>query len=239
VHARLRGYDAEMRFAWTALLMTACGGDDDGGIRPGGSCTDAPAEASGEGTYYDATGEGACSFDATPNDLMVAAMNAVDYGIADWCGACVEVSGPNGKATVRIVDECPSCPAGDLDLSPQAFAMLSPLSAGRIPITWHEVPCNVTGSLAYHFKDGVSQYWAAIQVRNHRYPIASLEAQVGGAYQTLGRVHYNFFIEADGLGPGPYALRVTDTRGHVVEDTGIEVGDNVTRAGASQFPLCP
>lgn len=226
------------RLAW--ILVAACGGDaGGGGTTPGGSC-DAPApEASGEGTYYDATGAGNCSFDATPNDLMVAAMNAVDYGTADWCGACVEVTGPQGTVTVRIVDQCPGCAQGDLDLSREAFAMLSPLSAGRIPITWREVPCDVTGPIAYHFKDGVSQYWAAIQVRNHRYPIASLEAQVNGAFQPLGRVEYNYFIESAGLGPGPYTLRVTDTRGHVLEDTGIEVGDNVTRTGAQQFPLCP
>lgn len=230
------------------ILVAAfgCGGGDDGGgggvdggMMPGGSCEAAPPEAAGEGTYYDADGTGNCSFDATPADLMVAAMNATDYGTADWCGACVSVTGPTGTVTVRIVDQCPGCAKGDLDLSPEAFAMLSPLSAGRIPITWQEVACNVSGPIAYHFKDGVSQYWAAIQIRNHRYPIATLEAQVGGAYQALDRVEYNYFIESAGLGPGPYALRVTDTRGHVIEDTGIAVGDNVTRTGASQFPACP
>lgn len=229
------------RMRYVALvLLVGCGScsGDDATTPGGGSCDAPPPMASGEGTYYNADGTGACSFDAT-TDLRVAAMNATDYGTAEWCGACVEVSGPTGTVTVRITDECPGCAKGDLDLSPEAFGMLSPLSAGRIPITWHEVPCDVTGPIAYHFKDGVSQYWAAIQIRNHRYPIASLEAQVGGAWQALGRADYNFFIKSDGLGPGPYALRVTDTRGHVVEDTGIAVGDNVTRTGASQFPLCP
>lgn len=42
-----------------------------------------------------------------------------------------------------------------------------------------------------------------------------------------------------GLGIGPHALCVTDTRGHVVEDTGIAVGDAVTHTGAGQFPVCP
>lgn len=220
------------------VLVVACGGGD-GGMLPGGSCDDPPAEASGEGTYYAADGTGNCSFDASPSDLDVAAMNAVDYGTADWCGACVAVSGPSGTVTVRIVDQCPECAKGDLDLSPEAFGKLSPLSAGRVPITWHEVPCDVSGPIAYHFKDGVSPYWAAIQIRNHRYPIATLEAQVGGAYQPLERVEYNYFIESAGLGPGPYTLRVTDTRGHSVEDTGIAVGDNVTRSGTAQFPACP
>ena len=33
----------------------------------------------GIATYYDATGEGNCVFPATPNDLMVAAINSVEY----------------------------------------------------------------------------------------------------------------------------------------------------------------
>jgi expansin (peptidoglycan-binding protein) len=227
---------------WFALvLLVGCGGGggDDTSL-PGGDCTAAPAEASGEGTYYDANGTGNCSFDASPNDLLVAAMNAADYNTAAWCGACLEVTGPTGKVTVRVVDQCPGCAHGDLDLSPQAFQMLSPLSAGRVPITWHEVACNVNGPLAYHFKDGANAYWTAIQIRNHRYSIASVEAKDGsGEYSEISRVDYNYFVETSGLGAGPYSLRVTDTRGHIVEDTGIALGDNVTRTGTSQFASCP
>jgi expansin (peptidoglycan-binding protein) len=215
-----------------------CGSGDDSNM-PGGDCSEAPAEASGEGTYYAADGTGNCSFDASPNDLLVAAMNGPDYNTAAWCGACVEVSGPNGKVTVRIVDQCPGCAHGDLDLSPEAFQMIAPLSAGRVPITWHEVACNVSGPIAYHFKDGANAYWTAIQIRNHRYPIASVEAQAGADWRAISRLSYNYFVEASGLGPGPYVLRVTDTRGHVLDDADIALGDNVTRTGAAQFPSCP
>lgn len=232
-----------MRWYPLFVLVVGCGGgssnpSDDAFV--GGSCSAARPEASGEGTYYAATGAGNCSFDATPNDLLVAAMNAPDYAGAQWCGACVEVTGPNGSVTVRIVDQCPECQKGDLDLSREAFEVISPLSAGRVPITWHEVACDVSGPLAYHFKDGSSQWWTAIQVRNHRYPIAKVEAQgEGGGWAEIERLDYNYFVEPDGLGPGPYALRITDTRGHVVEDTGIAVGDDVTRTGQNQFALCP
>jgi expansin len=221
------------------VAVVGCGGGDDGGLVPSGSCTDAPPEASGEGTYYAADGTGNCSFDASPDDLLVAAMNAVDYHTAAWCGACLEVNGPMGTVRVRVVDKCPECAHGDLDLGPQAFERIAPLSAGRVPITWHEVACNVSGPISYHFKDGANPYWTAIQIRNHRYPIAKLEARDGTSWRDVPRVDYNYFVEAAGLGPGPYTLRVTDTRGHVVEDSGIVLGDNVTRAGASQFPRCP
>lgn len=230
-----------MRWASLVLILAACGGSDGGDDDDvvGGTCDAARPEASGEGTYYAATGAGNCSFDASPDDLMVAALDAPDYDDAAWCGACVEVTGPSGTVTVRIVDQCPECQAGDLDLSREAFERIAPLSAGRVAITWHEVACDVAGPIEYQFKDGSSQYWTAIQIRNHRYPIAKLEAQRDGAWHAIPRVDYNYFVEDAGLGPGPYTLRVTDTRGHTVEDTGIAVGDDVTRTGAAQFPVCP
>lgn len=223
-----------------SIVLVACGGStggDDDVI--GGTCEAAPGDATGEATFYDATGAGNCGFDPSPGDLMVAAMNAADYGTADWCGGCVAIDGPDGSIVVRIVDQCPGCAKGDLDLGREAFAMIAPLSAGRVPITWRETPCEVTGPIAYHFKDGSNPFYAAIQLRNHRYPIAKLEAVKGGAYTAIERVEYNYFVDASGLGDGPYDLRVTDVRGHVLEDTGIALGDNVTRTGTAQFPLCP
>lgn len=224
---------------YLALVATlGCGGGGETAL-PGGSCSAAPPEVSGEGTYYAATGAGNCGFDESPGDLMVAAMNAQDYNTAAWCGACLEVSGPDGTVTVRVVDQCPECVHGDLDLSREAFERIAPLSAGRVPITWREVACNVSGPIAYHFKDGANAYWTAIQIRNHRYPIARVEAMVEGAYREIPRLDYNYFVEDSGLGPGPYTLRVTDTRGQTVEDSGIALGDDVTRQGTSQFPACP
>ena len=238
-----------MRVAVLLVIVAACSnsatqddqpppGDGDGGL-VGGSCSAVPADESGDGTYYAADGTGNCSFDASPTDLLVAAMNHPDYGAAQWCGGCVEVTGPKGTVTVRIVDQCPECLHGSLDMSPQAFDMIADHAAGRVPITWHEVACDVTGPISYHFKDGANAYWTAIQIRNSRYPIAKLEAMKNGAYVEIPRLDYNYFVDASGMGPGPYQLRVTDQRGHVVEDSGIALGDDVTRTGASQFASCP
>lgn len=148
-----------------AAMLVACSSDDDvtgsgpegdapnGGAPSDGSAADssrvadasvdaAPVtEFSGEATYYAADGTGACGFKATPNDLMVAALNGAQYK-KSWCGQCALVTGPKGTTVkVRIVDLCPGCKQGDLDLSKQAFAALSTIRAGRIPIRWHIVPC--------------------------------------------------------------------------------------------------
>jgi expansin (peptidoglycan-binding protein) len=199
-----------------------------------------PAAETGDGTYYAADGTGNCSFDASPGDLMVAAMNAADYAGAAWCGACLDVTGPMGEIVVRVVDQCPGCKHGDLDLSQEAFVKIAALSAGRVPITWHEVACDVSGPIAYQLKDGSNAFYAALQLRNNRYPIATLEARdPAGVFQPIMRADYNYFVAASGLGSGPFALRVTDTRGHVLEDDQVAVTAGQTTAGAAQFPACP
>ncbi|MBA3453211.1 MAG: hypothetical protein H0T42_08975 [Deltaproteobacteria bacterium] len=236
-----RPYDGAVLRCLVAIALAGCGACGDEDDPPGdgaASCSSPAGEKSGEATYYAADGTGNCSFPAS-SDRMVAAINATDYATAAWCGACVAVTGPTGTVTVRVVDKCPGCDPGDLDLSSEAFARISPLSAGRVQITWREVACDVQGPLSYHFKDGSSAFWTAIQVRNHRYPIAKIEAGTAGTLQTIERVSYNYFIETSGLGAGPYTIRVTDTRGQVAEDTGIAIADDATRTGTAQHPICP
>jgi len=54
----------------------------------------------GIATYYGATGDGACMFGPSPNNLMVTALNAVEYSNAAYCGAYVQVNGAKGSITV-------------------------------------------------------------------------------------------------------------------------------------------
>ena len=189
----------------------------------------------GVATFYAADGTGACSFDASPSDLDVAAMNAPEFAGSAVCGECVRVAGPKGEVTVRIVDLCPECVAGQLDLSQGAFAKIADVSAGRVPITWTVVACNVAGAVAYRFKEGSSQYWTAIQVRNHRLPIAKLEWKKNGAYAAIPRESYDYFVVSGGVGTGAITLRVTASDGQTLEDTLPSVQAGVVVPGASQF----
>jgi expansin (peptidoglycan-binding protein) len=194
----------------------------------------------GIATYYDATGSGACLFDPSPEDLMVAAMNAEEYDNAAACGAYVHVSGPNGAVTVRIVDLCPECRAGHIDLSREAFGRIADLPQGRVPISWQVISPDVSGPIAYHFKDGSNQWWTAVQIRNHRNPITKLEYLAGGQWKTVPRTSYNYFVQTDpGMGPGPYDFRVTDLYGNVLTDSGIPHLENGTVNGSGQFPPGP
>ena len=194
----------------------------------------------GEATFYDfADGSGNCSFPATPDDLMVGAMNQTDYAGSASCGACVEVTGPNGVIEVRIVDRCPECPQGDIDLSPEAFALIAPLEQGRVDISWRYVACGVQGPMQYHFKEGSNPFWTAIQLHNHTYAIASLEARdAAGNYNAIQRLEYNYFVADSGLGEGPYALRVTDVFGQVIEDEAVPFAENSLAPSSGQFGVC-
>ena len=195
----------------------------------------------GIATYYSATGAGACLFDPSPGDLMVAAMNAEEYNNAAVCGAYVKVIGPQGEVTVRIVDLCPECKAGHLDLSREAFGQIAELIQGRVDITWQVVSPSLSGPITYHFKDGSNQWWTAVQVRNHRNPVAKLEYLASDSqWVNVPRTSYNYFVQTNpGMGPGPYTLRVTDSYGNELIDNGIPHIENGTVSGASQFPPGP
>ena len=194
----------------------------------------------GIATYYGATGAGACSFAPSPDDLMVAAMNADEYDNAAVCGAYVQVTGPNGAVTVRIVDLCPECTAGHLDLSREAFARIADPIDGRVPITWQLVSPALSDSIAYHFKEGSNQWWTAVQIRNHRNPIAKLEYHNGTDWVTVSRTDYNYFVQTEpGMGPGPYQFRVTDLYGNVLTDEGVAHREDGTVVGGGQFPAGP
>ena len=238
-----------LRFAGVVVFLSACVGDPAGssgsdeaaegeGGEVGSPCTSAEQHV-GKATYYDfADGSGNCGFPATPDDLMVGAMNAADYAGSAVCGSCVRVVGPEGSVDLRIVDQCPECAPGDIDLSPEAFEMIAPLSAGRVDLTWEYIECPVAGPIVYHFKDGSNPWWTAVQIRNHRHAIAKFEFRSEGAWVEVPRLDYNFFVQDSGMGEGPFEFRVTDVLGGVVEDAGIPLLDDADAPGSEQFAAC-
>ena len=208
----------------TAALI-ACGTDD---TTDSGSASSSGNSSSGStftseqvpgiATYYDATGDGSCSF-GTSADLDVAAFDFPDFAKSAACGSCIAVSGPKGVVTVRIVDSCPSCENHHLDLSESAFAKIADKKDGRVPVTYQTVACKTTGSMAYQFKEGSQEFWTAIQIRKHRLPITKVEARKNGAWEELKRTDYNYFLDDEGIKDAPIALRITAADGQVVLDS--------------------
>ncbi|MCC7536812.1 MAG: hypothetical protein IT379_11390, partial [Deltaproteobacteria bacterium] len=78
-----------------------------------------------------------------------------------------------------------------------------------------------------------------LQIRNHRHAIARFEYLADdGTFRAVERLDYNYFVEAAGMGPGPYTFRVTDIHGHVVEDSGIPALDDADAPSVSQLAAC-
>jgi expansin (peptidoglycan-binding protein) len=219
-------------------IVLACGGDDEEYEGPYRPLTTEVQE--GIATFYDADGSGNCSFDKSPGDLDVVALGWPEYDRGASCGACLRVTGPDGEVTVRVVDSCPPCHGHDvnLDLSESAFAKIANPKRGRVPISYRLVECEVSGNLAYHFKSGSSKYWTAIQVRNHKLPIAKLEYRRGSSWVAMPRASYNYFIAEKGVGDQPdgLRLRVTAVDGQRVEETlPGNIPSNRIVPGAKQF----
>lgn len=200
----------------------------DGRIRPG-------VVYAGPATHYGADGGGNCLFDPSSDPAMpVVAMNEADYENARACGAYIEVTGPGGTTVVKVTDRCPECGPGHLDLSRQAFDRIAGGVPGRVDVTWRLVSPADIGPVQYRIKEGSSPYWLAIQVLNHRNPIASLEVEVNGSWVALPREMWNYFVAPQGLGSGPYAVRITDILGERLVHT-VDLAPNAVQTTTTQF----
>jgi len=191
----------------------------------------------GEGTFYGYSGGGNCSF--PPPSGLTAAMNEADYNGAQACGACIVVTNPaNGLSVeVRIDDRCPECAPGDVDLDEEAFVQIAARELGRIPISWAYVACTPP-TLSLYFKEGSNPWWTAIQVRDHRYPVASVAWRPAGStkFTKLPREMYNYFVAASGMGAGPYDFKITDVFGQVVRVYKVALNVGADIPTKKQFP---
>ena len=213
-----------LRHAWGRLpvmpaIATATGDStkNASGKKPWNSTFTGTATVTGSG--YSG---GALLLDPIPSDAFITALNPVQLNFggvkAALAGAYLQVNGPKGTTTVYVTDLYPEGASGGLDLSHNAFAAIGDMVQGRIPISWKVVRAPVTGNLQYRIKEGSSRWWAAIQVRNHAYPVVKLEVKQGSTWKNLQKMDYNHFL-GEQLGNQPLTLRITDIRGKVLTDT--------------------
>ncbi|KAF1801742.1 hypothetical protein V8B55DRAFT_1473620 [Mucor lusitanicus] len=104
------------------------------------SSSSSSGDYSGDATYYN-TGLGSCGWESAESEMIVALnhvqmKNGANSNNNALCGRRITATGPKGSVTVKVVDTCPGCASGDLDLSPAAFAKIADMDAGRVPVTW-------------------------------------------------------------------------------------------------------
>lgn len=195
----------------------------------------------GEGTFYGGGYTGGCAMlDPVSSDYWVVAMNLADYNNAQLAGAYLEVTGELGTINMLVTDLLPEGKKGDLDLYVDAFPLIAPAEKGRVPVSWKIIPLDTAENapVCYKYKEGTTEYWCGVQVRNHRYPIAKLEyLNENGIFTEIERRQYNYF-ESDGMGAGPFTFRITDIYGQVVIDENIPLSYDDTEIiqGHVQLP---
>jgi expansin (peptidoglycan-binding protein) len=233
------------------------------------ACTIGPASnGSGSFTYYwfgqgsgrDGSGyRTACGYYGTENGQTdtienIASMSPANatyfaaipgtngFNTSGYCGACVQITGQNGKQIIATVaDECPyggdgnnsACqgnPNGHLDLSKAAFDQLGYSVGNPKNTTWKFVPCPVTGNVKIRIKNGNAN---EIYIENAITAISSV--MING--QQANRTSYGAWHVGGNI-PAGATIDMTDKAGRTLSVTlgGTSMGQN--QDSGRQFPGC-
>jgi expansin (peptidoglycan-binding protein) len=190
-------------------------------------------ETSGEATHYVLQpGDGNCSYPAADTDQLYVALPPAEYGAAAACGSYLEITGPDGSVTAEVVDQCPDCQSGHIDLGEQAFARIAPLAAGLVPVTYHTIiDPPLPAPLSLRVKEGSSAYWLALLPIDNGNPVTSVRvSSPSKGWQDMAHASYNYWLAPSGMGPGPFTVQLTDSAGHQVTVTGISLSPGVVQA---------
>ncbi|WP_371688652.1 expansin EXLX1 family cellulose-binding protein [Micromonospora sp. KC207] len=189
----------------------------------------------GKATFYDSKGAGGnCSYPSAPANRLYVALGPSEYAAGAACGGHLDVTGPKGSVRVLVVDQCPECEPGHLDLSREAFARIADPVQGIVAVSYRAVvDPPLPGPLTFRIKEGSSQYWFAVLVADHGNPLRAVEVRQGnsGGWRTAARQDYNYWLVESGAGPGPYSIRVTDGYGHRVTAGGIRMAPGQVQRG--------
>ncbi|MBN1130974.1 MAG: hypothetical protein JXA71_18440 [Chitinispirillaceae bacterium] len=207
-------------------------------------------------TYYSQSPTVACDIPQSEWPQYTTALSEKHFQGGLACGATVRLMNQGKEIQAMVVDLCPVvgneewC-SGDMthfDLGgSNAFAQLEPVVTGVKQITFQWLPTPVGDSpIKLRLKDGINAWWIAIQVINHRYPVAKLEIKdpQTGAWITGNRTrpgmwnYWQFDFTGNGL-TAPFQIRITDQYGQVIEETGTVVQEKHMWTGTKQFPLLP
>jgi expansin (peptidoglycan-binding protein) len=180
----------------------------------------------GSASYYTAARGGECSFGPPSSDAYVA-LGPAEYAAGAACGEWLDVTGPTGTTRVEVVDECPSCPVGKIDLSKAAFARVGALSAGIIPVTYDVAgdPQPAT-AIRVEAKGGTAYSALSVVIDGHGDRLSTVELQTPTGFAPMKRGSDNFWTGPSGAVPAPFTLRITDVYGHQALAAGLSLGSS-------------
>jgi hypothetical protein len=229
------GFLAAVAIVVAVGVAQVAGGQACAAVVSGGAAVVSGGAAGGTGsriaTHYVLHGLPNCSYPSPPSDGLYVALPPADYASAAACGGYLEVTGPHGSVRVKVIDQCPDCAAGHIDLSETAFAALSPLSAGLISVSYSSLADPpLPGPVSVEVKQGSSRYWLALLVDNTGNPLAAVQVRTSSGWLSLARASYDYWIASSGAGAGPFTVRLTDTEGHQVTVSGITLSPGTVQS---------
>eukprot|EP00890_Picochlorum_soloecismus_P003291 jgi/Picsp_1/3963/NSC_01475-R1_carbohydratebinding protein len=203
----------------------------------------------GDGTAYSERVQNAshfaCSYRTLPDKAKT---NFVAINLPQWdegraCGKCVNVWCTDPFCTTQfepvklmVVDQCPECKEGDLDLSIPAYEEVTGRWPHRLKVEWEWSDCGMwfddDDEIRMDIKDGSNDWWRAFFFSNNRYPIRNVS--INGRF--LERQQFNFWTEWGDLGKGPYKIALTASTGEIIETTVDDVLKKAQNIGA-QFSM--
>ncbi|KAG7380084.1 hypothetical protein PHYPSEUDO_007790 [Phytophthora pseudosyringae] len=183
----------------------------------------------GDGTSYTLgdTSSGNCNFmSAIPTaSTNYAALNNDQWDGLQNCGRCAEVSCIDDQcadqtttAIVQILDRCPECSSGDLDLSPTVFKNITGSDPSRLTIRWKFVDCPNPGNIEVCLKTGSNGYYVAVQPSNTLVGVETVT--INGESTTMVDSAYYYLIESTSeVDLTSVAVSITSVEGETVEGT--------------------
>ena len=148
-----------------------------------------------------------------------------DRGTAHEVTVLDRVSGPEQPGVRYLV--------GDVEDLGQVYGAIAGSDA-VIHLAAVPRPGMVTENVTFRLKEPTNQYWNAVLVSGHRYPIRSVQVSINGTWTNASRQDYNYWLPPGGvMGTAPYQVRVTDVNGAVITaSVALRSGD---QASTQQF----
>jgi len=180
--------------------------------------------------------KGICGFAGShgPKGVRTAAIYSIELV---HCGMCINVTGkaddsginPGGE-TFFVHTECSHCGHGDVAFHGDDSVKWN------ADISWKAVPCPTRSDGLEYLLEGSNKYFIQVRPLNAKFPVEKMEAKINGVWvpaKLPGHV-YHFQWTEGGPFEFPLKVRLTSSTGEVVEDSILEISDEVQIGGGKK-----
>ncbi len=163
---------------------------------------------------------GSCSLGPFPGGGRYVSLPPERFGRSSACGSYLTVQGPRGQVRAEVVDLCPGCATDMINLSRVAFTRIADPGPGSARVRfWPVADPPLPGPLVLRIGQ-TSAGLPTLQVRRHGNALATVAVATPGtpapAWQPFTLNGNGIWVAGGHLGPGPFNIRIADTRGHQV-----------------------